>query len=281
VIPRSDTLPAWTDHDHHSKVQPLRETSAGQVEPYLQSFLDQESRRLHRRRQQVRVLDFGCGRGDRVAWLCEQGWDAWGVDIAERYLAQGRSHFEQHGFGPDRTRLIEDGRQLPFEEASFDLVLSDHVIEHVEDLDECVDGLRRVLRPGASGLHVYPPRWHPVEPHMHTPLTHWIPKGVSRRAAIHASLRMGLGVNYFEDLPLDERTDIFARYSDNETFYRSESSLRRTFGRYGMSCDFRSPSEAKLRIRRTWIPGPLLPAAAVLYRTFVSTYLHTRLDPGT
>jgi SAM-dependent methyltransferase len=271
-------LPAWTDHAGHRKIDAPFDPSRGEIEPYVQSVIDCERMHLGRPRQEIRVLDFGCGRGERVAWLCDQGWNAWGADIVERYLAQGRAYFNGVGLGANRTRLIEDSRRLPFEEKSFDIVLSDQVIEHVRDLDECVAGLQHVSRWGAAGLHVFPARWHPIEAHMRTPLAHWVPKGRARQAGIKLSLAVGLAVGHFRDLTLDERAEVFSRFSHDETFYRSEKALRTAFLRYGMSCDFRVPPAAKVRLRRPWIPESLVGPTAVLYRTFVAAYLMTRLD---
>lgn len=50
-------------------------------------------------------------------------------------------------FGP-RTALICDGHQLPFEDASFDGVIIQAVLEHVVDPVRCVEEIHRVLRPG-------------------------------------------------------------------------------------------------------------------------------------
>lgn len=48
---------------------------------------------------------------------------------------------------------LVDWHQLPFEDASFDLILSDQVLEHVDDPVRCVAEARRVLRPGGIQVH--------------------------------------------------------------------------------------------------------------------------------
>lgn len=47
-----------------------------------------------------------------------------------------------------RTALICDGHQLPFDDASFDGVIVQAVLEHVVDPYRCVEEIHRVLRPG-------------------------------------------------------------------------------------------------------------------------------------
>jgi SAM-dependent methyltransferase len=70
------------------------------------------------------------------------------------------------------------GPALPFADASFDVVLSNHVIEHVggpaEQLRHLAEA-RRVLRPGGVLYLAVPNRWSLVEPHSRLPLLSWLP----------------------------------------------------------------------------------------------------------
>ncbi len=105
----------------------------------------------------ARVLDFGCGAGAMVESLNGRGFDAWGCDIVMNEPT-------------DRLRLISaDPYRVPFDDESFDVVLSDQVFEHVQDPDVAWAELRRVLRPGGVGLHVFPPRWRLREAHTYVP----------------------------------------------------------------------------------------------------------------
>jgi SAM-dependent methyltransferase len=95
-----------------------------------------------------RVLDFGCGsqpyRGDfaHVA-------DYVGVDVAVSGHSQTNS----------KVDIYYDGRTLPFPDASFDAVISFEVFEHVFNLDEILDEIRRVLKPGGKLLFSIPFAW--------------------------------------------------------------------------------------------------------------------------
>ena len=98
------------------------------------------------------VLDFGCGRG---AWtdmdlspflrslLTFKGEVARyvGCDVDEAVLENPTL---------DEAFLIEAGRPLPFGDASFDVIISDFVFEHVEDPAQVAAELTRVLRPGGA-----------------------------------------------------------------------------------------------------------------------------------
>lgn len=81
-----------------------------------------------------RVLDLGCGGGDSVRLLRKKGIDAIGLET-DAARCDG-SHVLHYG-----------GRVLPFPEASFDGALMECVLSCVDDPEETLKELRRVLRP--------------------------------------------------------------------------------------------------------------------------------------
>ena len=104
------------------------------------------------------VLDFGCGNGSAVKALMAAGLDAYGCDYSCE-LGTG-----------ERLRVIEEPYRLPFGDASFDVIISSQVFEHVQEYDVALKEIRRVLRPGGISLHTFPARWSPLEPHCFVPL---------------------------------------------------------------------------------------------------------------
>jgi ubiquinone/menaquinone biosynthesis C-methylase UbiE len=87
-----------------------------------------------------RALDLGCGDGRLTLELQASELTAADVSLVALNRARGRL--------TDATLvLLEPDRPLPFDDASFDLVLCADTIEHVRDLRSLLSELKRVLTP--------------------------------------------------------------------------------------------------------------------------------------
>ena len=98
-----------------------------------------------------RVLDAGCGGGGMPLSLAEEASAVVGIDPAERFQDAGVRLGRERGLRHLHFALA-DGMALPFRDASFDLVLSHAVIEHVADAPLYLRECARVLAPDG---HVY------------------------------------------------------------------------------------------------------------------------------
>lgn len=99
-------------------------------------------------------------------------------------------------------RLITDDK-LPIEDASVDVVISNHVIEHVGDRNDQLRHLQEIRRILASGGRCYlstPNRWSPVENHFKLPFLGWIPRRFG-----NAYVRLTRRGTVFDVVPLSPR----------------------------------------------------------------------------
>lgn len=104
----------------------------------------------------TRLLDVGCGRGGVVEQLVGTATSLVGIDPDWRSLAD-------HRLSPERmARLGARLEQIPFAAASFDLVISSWVLEHLGEPDAAWPELARVLRPGGHLVVLTPNLRHPV-----------------------------------------------------------------------------------------------------------------------
>jgi SAM-dependent methyltransferase len=176
-----------------------------------------------------KVLDYGCGAGQTVGLLRAKGCDAYGCDV----------YFEGGDYSPDVPqeffgtviRRMEEGR-IPFPDGSFDCVVSNMVMEHVEDIDAVIAEIARVLKPGGIALNLFPDRGVWVESHCRIPFLHRFPKHSNLRVYYAALLSWtGIGArDRSREAPLPWARRI-CMWLDQWTHYRSLPDLHRTFGK--------------------------------------------------
>ena len=103
------------------------------------------------------VLDLGCGIGNILIALAERidfNHPLIGVDVSPDLIRIGEREIVRAGLG-DRIQLqVAPATRLPFEDGSFDVVLTSHVLKHLDD-EALLTSFRevvRVLRPGGRFL---------------------------------------------------------------------------------------------------------------------------------
>jgi SAM-dependent methyltransferase len=102
----------------------------------LAAQLRAEIARLLDGRSDAHVLDIGCGAKPYLPFA---------APYAERYVGVDAAA------GPYVDQVIQ-AEKLPFDDASFDLVLCTQVLEHVQDPAAVLSEIHRVLRPGGAAL---------------------------------------------------------------------------------------------------------------------------------
>ena len=230
----------------------------------------------------ARVLDYGCGAGITVRLLREAGFDASGVEI--RWPGAEERDFGGAGVPPGMLRLYEEGGRLPFEDDTFDVVVSDQVFEHVVPFEAAVREIERVLKPGGVSYHHFPSRRVLREGHIGIPLAHRLPPGRARLRYATALRRLGLGI-YKDDRPARRWAEEKLEWVDRWTVYRPMREIRAIFGRNATLrgreieyCRFRAGDR---RLLRALLDGPRLrrPAEAV-FRRLAFEAIEARLSGG-
>ena len=121
--------------------------------------------------QGARVLDIGTGAGiiaHELADAVGPKGEVHSIDVVDERV-------EREGY---EYQLVDSPR-LPFPEKSFDIVLSNHVIEHVGDEPAQrlhVGEIHRVLRTDGVLYLATATRWLLMEPHYHLPFLSWLPR---------------------------------------------------------------------------------------------------------
>lgn len=150
---------------------------------------------LSSRPQPIRMLEIGTGSGGIAHYFATHPTlriDVYAIDVVDSRLVDDAYHFQ---------RVC--GTDLPFEDCSFDVVLTNHVIEHVGGHDTQRAHLReigRVLRDEGIGYLAVPNRWMVVEPHYRLAFLSWWP-----RAWRSSYLKWRRGIEFYDCEPLTLR----------------------------------------------------------------------------
>lgn len=95
-----------------------------------------------------RVLDVGCGAGEKLQEFRNLGWDVRGIELSEAAARAGASRGIEIS-----NRPIE---AAPFPDAYFDAITFYHSLEHVPSPTAALLSCRRLLKPGGELLIVVP-----------------------------------------------------------------------------------------------------------------------------
>ncbi|MEJ7831963.1 MAG: class I SAM-dependent methyltransferase [Nocardioides sp.] len=107
-----------------------------------------------------RVLELGSGAGQCSRWVRTRGGRSFGLDLSHRQLQHGRRLDEQTGVRV--PSVLGTATALPFVDAAFDVVFcSFGALQFVSDIEQALDEVARVLRPGGRFAFsiTHPTRW--------------------------------------------------------------------------------------------------------------------------
>ena len=102
----------------------------------------------------TRLLDAGCGAGMFLRLAADRGADVQGLDASEGLLAHAR------GRVPGAAIIQGELEQLPYEDASFDVVTGFNSFQYAARPAVALAEARRVVRPGGRVLLL---NWAPAE----------------------------------------------------------------------------------------------------------------------
>ena len=99
----------------------------------------------------ARLLEVGCGRGWQSMELAQVGFQVWGVDISPALLADFWHALAQRpALHNSCLALVGSAFELPFADATFDVIFCTEVLEHLAEPQRAVREMARVLAPGGK-----------------------------------------------------------------------------------------------------------------------------------
>ena len=97
----------------------------------------------------VKILEIGCGPGSGTSWfIAREGFSLTGIDASPTAVDKARERFAAEGLRGEF--VLGPAERLPFPDASFDAVVANFGIHHVERPERAIAQARRVLAPGGT-----------------------------------------------------------------------------------------------------------------------------------
>jgi len=133
------------------------------------------------------LADIGCSRGHITERLAAEFAFTVGVDL-DREVPSGARQF---------LYVQADGCLLPLATGAFDVVLANHVLEHVSSPERLLNEVWRILKPGGLCYLACPNRLSLMEPHYRLPFLSWMPRPLADRYVRWC----GRGDRYLDHMP--------------------------------------------------------------------------------
>ncbi|MCR6651643.1 MAG: class I SAM-dependent methyltransferase [Cellvibrionaceae bacterium] len=121
--------------------------------------------------QPIRLLEIGTGSGGISSYFGNHPkirCNVSSVDVVDLRISNDGYQFQ-----------LVSGTEVPYSDAQFDVVISNHVIEHVGTGADQLQHLKeicRVLKPNGTGYLAVPNRWSLIEPHYRLAFLSCIPQ---------------------------------------------------------------------------------------------------------
>ena len=142
-----------------------------------------------------KFLDAGAGFGRHAFEAARQGATVFALDYATDEVVMTRNTFGAMLEAKEITEkayggvLRGDATKLPFEDNTFDCVVTSEVLEHIQDDVSVLSELHRVLKPGGS-LGVTVPSWWPEKINWMLSDEYHAPKSVGGHVRIYSATEL-------------------------------------------------------------------------------------------
>ncbi|MBT5400725.1 class I SAM-dependent methyltransferase [bacterium] len=162
--------------DMHLLVSELRYVLSKNMHLSKMSIIIEYINKISNGNKNVRILDYGSGGGQLVAFLHLIGYtNISAVDIYSEERVNGLNRL----FSKAKMRGIifysYDKITLPFENDQFDLIVSQQVIEHVSNIEQYISECHRVLSRNGRALLDFPHKMVPFDTHTRMWFVHYFP----------------------------------------------------------------------------------------------------------
>jgi ubiquinone/menaquinone biosynthesis C-methylase UbiE len=146
---------------------------------------------FHPGTRSLNCLDIGCSSGIITSLLGNHFQMPIGMDIDQEAIRYARGQSSS----PHVRFLMADAMALPFHDNSLDVIICNHIYEHVPCADQMMDEVYRVLKEDGFCYFSAGNKYMVIEGHYGLPFLSWVPKPIA-----HGYLKItGKGSFYYEE----------------------------------------------------------------------------------
>lgn len=176
----------------------------------------------------IKILDAGCGDGILIWFLHkylpvfnpDKTFIIFGYDVVDHGVQE--SNYSKKTFSylqnnapeidwKERIKMIKSEDNWPFENKSFDIVLSNQVLEHVWDHDHFFKENHRVLSEKGFSIHLFPVKEVFVDGHIFLPRVHQLKNWDAIYRKVKFYSRLGFGRYRREKQTFNNDIDYFSK----------------------------------------------------------------------
>ena len=113
------------------------------------------------------VLDIGCGAGGKTVFYASKGVKKIvGIEILEKYREEAENLARDYNLDDKFEFVVGDASNMPFENNSFDTIIMNDAMEHVDEPEKVLDECYRLLKKDGKLYLNFPPYNHPYGAHL-------------------------------------------------------------------------------------------------------------------
>ncbi len=95
-------------------------------------------------KENIKILDWGCGKGELVDYLKDNNFNCFGVEISKSKMYQKSTEYKNNI--SEKIFLINADNKTNFKSDYFDIIITNQVIEHMENKDSFLFEMNRILK---------------------------------------------------------------------------------------------------------------------------------------
>lgn len=191
---------------------------------FFQSLLSRLDRPIH-------ILDIGG---------TEAYWKTMGLDFEDQLFITLLNLTQHDVTLPNLTSIVGDARSVQADNASFDVVFSNSVIEHVGNYQDQLQMAKEVVRVGRRYFVQTPNKYFPLEPHFLFPFFQFLPRWI--RVLLLQNFNLGWFVKtpdkakareIVEEIRLLSKREFISLFPNASIFQEKVFGMTKSFVAYG------------------------------------------------